>query len=110
MNRWTHLIGALMLVLMLWTGGAAHAADQDPIVPVTVEATRHFDGDGDQSPSDKHQRTAHHHAGCGDHQVAARDDGSAVTVAMRVDSQPVVRRDAPARSRNPDNHLRPPIA
>lgn len=104
------MLGALMLVLMLWAGGVAHAADQAQIVPITLEAAGHFDGDGDQSPSDRHQGTAHHHVGCGDHQLAARDDGPVVAVAMRVDSKPVVRRDAPARSRNPDNHLRPPIA
>lgn len=110
MHRWTHIIGALMLVLMLWAGGVAHATDQAQIVPVTVEAAGHFDGDGDQSPSDRHQGSAHHHAGCGDHQVAARDNAPAISLAARFESKPISRGDIPVRSRSPDNHLRPPIA
>lgn len=105
------MLGALMLVLMLWAGGVAHAADQAQIVPVTLEAAGHFDGDGDQSPSDRHQGTAHHHVGCGDHhQVASHDRAPAIALTPRVKSKPISRRDASDRGRSPDNLLRPPIA
>lgn len=104
------LFGALMLVLMVWTGGLAHAAEQIECIPVTSEAAGHFEGDGDQLPSDPDQSVAHHHAGCSGHQVAAASGSPALSFAPSARTAPHAWREAGAPGREPDTHLRPPIA
>ena len=47
MLRWSHIFGALMLVLMLWTGAAAEASRSLDVVPVAPSALGHFEGDID---------------------------------------------------------------
>ncbi len=110
MHRWTSLIGALMLVLMLWTGGAAHAAERINCLPVTAEAAGHFDGDEDQSPSGSHQGVARHHCGCSDHQTAAADDESSAIMPVLSRALPFAWKEAGKPGRSPDAQLRPPQA
>ena len=110
MIRWTHLIGALMLVFMLWTGGTAHAAEGFIPVVVAAETLGHFSGDRDEVPSDQHQGTAHHHSVCGEHQVLACSDAPETSINHSSTLPPLARRDAGKFGRDPDTQLRPPIA
>lgn len=110
MLRWTSIVGAVMLVLMLWTGGAAHAAERFSCIPVGAEATVHFDGDEDQAPSTSDQGTMHHHSGCSGHVVAAPVDGSANAFSGSKRSSHLAWRESGMRSRSPESELRPPIA
>ena len=110
MLRWTSIVGAVMLVLMLWTGGAAHAAERFSCIPVGAEATIHFDGDGDQTPSKSDQGTMHHHSGCNGHHVAAPVDNSSIAINGSKRAAPFAWRESGMRSRSPDFELRPPIA
>lgn len=109
MTRWTSILGALMLVLMLWTGGVAHAAEQFDCMPVTAETIGHFEGDQDQMPSSPDQGVAHHHSGCSGHHIAAPasvaslDIGSGKQVALAW-------RESGVPGRGPESQLRPPIA
>lgn len=110
MHRWTSLLGALMLVLMVWTGGAAHAAEQFDCIPVTSETAGHYEGDGDQSPSAPDQGVAHHHAGCNGHHMAAPTDAGSLAMPKPDNSAPLYWREAGIPGRGPESHLRPPIA
>lgn len=110
MNRWIHLIGALALVLLLWTSGTARAADQYMQVPVAAEITGHFAGDKDEVPSDNHKSAPHHHLSCGEHATAAwRTDPATVTFLLGREQASALAR-CPPEGREPDNDLRPPIA
>ena len=110
MARWTTLVSALMLVLMMWTGGAAHAAERFDCIPVTVEVEGHFDGDGDEAPAGPDQGIAHHHAGCSGHHLSAPD-----TVVAAVGVKPSgtllpTLSEVGTWGNEPDSELRPPIA
>ena len=110
MHRWTSILGALLLVLMLWTGSSAHAAEQFDCIPATAEATSHFDGDQDQVPSGPDQGVAHHHSGCSGHQIAAPATVATVEFARSERLVPLAWREAGVPGRGPDSDLRPPIA
>lgn len=110
MHRWTSLLGAVLLVLMLWTGGASHAAERFDCIPATAEAASHFDGDQDQVPSSPDQGVAHHHSGCNGHHMAAPAVASSISPALFRQATPVACREAGAPGRGPDAELRPPIA
>ena len=110
MLRWTTLIGALMLVLMLWTGGAAHAAERFDCIPVTLQAEGHFDGDGDEAPAGPDQGVAHHHAGCSGHHLSSPDSVISTIVATPTSVLLPARSDSGTRGNEPDGELRPPIA
>lgn len=110
MRRWTSMIGALMLVLMLWTGGAAHAAERFDCIPVTEQSAGHFEGDRDQVPESPDQGVAHHHSGCNGHQLAAPTDTSSIALALSEQSKPLSWREAGVPGHDPENDLRPPIA
>ena len=109
MNRWTSILGALLLVLMLWTGSSAHAAERPDCIPATSEAANHYEGDRDQLP-DREQGAAHHHSGCNGHHVAAPANATAAEVALRHEFVPFAWREAGRPGRGPDSQLRPPIA
>lgn len=110
MNRWTSLLGAMMLVLMLWTGGAAHAAERFDCIPVTAESVEHFDGDQDQVPSSPDQGVAHHHSGCNGHHLAGLDNLATIDISGSGQAMPLAWREAGVPSHSPDADLRPPIA
>ena len=109
MHRWTSILGALLLVLMLWTGSSAHAAERSDCIPATSEATNHFEGDRDQLP-DREQGAAHHQSGCNGHHVAAPANVVAAAFALRHERVPFAWREAGRPGRGPDGQLRPPIA
>ena len=110
MLRWTSIVGAVMLVLMLWTGGAAHAAERFSCIPVGAETTVHFDGDRDQAPSQSDSDAMHHHSGCNGHHVAAPEDNSSISIRESKGATPFAWRETGMPSRIPDSELRPPIA
>lgn len=110
MRHWPSPLGVVMLVLMLWTGGMAHAAERFTCIPVSAEDTGHFDGDGDQVPSDSQEGVSHHHMGCSGHHVTAPDHAPEITFARSTEPLPLVRHGAGASSLEPDRQLRPPIA
>ena len=110
MPRWTFLVGAMMLVLMLWTGGVAHAAKGFDCIPAAAEAPGHFDGDGDEVPSDRGEGVAHHHAGCSGHQLGTPGEGPAMVLGTSSDTAPFSWRESGVPGRGPDSLLRPPIA
>lgn len=110
MHRWSSYLSAMMLVLMLWTGGAAHAAEQFQCIPVSSEAANHFEGDSDQTSSDPGKNVAHHHSGCSGHHIAADVDASAVSFPHSAALIPLAWRQAGVPGRGPDADLRPPIA
>jgi len=110
MSRWTSILGALLLVLMLWTGGAAQAANVPSMEPIAIEAVAHFDGDKDEVPSDRHQGTPHHHSVCGEHQVATASDLASPSVHGCASNPRLARAALEFPGREPDWHLRPPIA
>jgi len=109
MRSWKALIGALMLVLMLWAGGLAHAAERLDCIPATAESVGHYEGDSDQLPSDRDQGVAHHHTGCSGHQLAAPAEQPAMIV-NHSSKVMFARSDARPHGHDPDGQLRPPIA
>lgn len=109
MRSWTTLIGSLILAITLLTGAMAHAAERFDCVPTTVEAAGHYDGDGDQFPSDPQQGVPHHHAGCSGHQLGAPDTTADVGIGHSAAVVPVAWREAGVPGRSPDSLLRPPI-
>ena len=110
MARWKPFLGAMMLVLMLWTAGMAHAAERFDCMPTTSETADHFDGDGDESPSGRDQGVTHHHSGCSGHHVAAPSDAASVPFEPPAVSDPFTWRQMGVPGRGPDAQLRPPIA
>ena len=110
MHRWTSLLGAMMLVLMLWTGGATHAAAAFDCIPVTAEAPGHFDGDQDQVPSSQDQGVPHHHTGCSGHNEVAPSGTPRFDFASNGNVLPFCRSEAGRPGHNPEAQLRPPMA
>lgn len=110
MRPWKTLIGAMMLVLMLWAGGLAHAAERVDCIPATAEAPGHYEGDDDQLPSDRDQGVVHHHAGCSGHQLAAPAGQPAIIFNHSTATVPLARSEAGPHDHDPDGQLRPPIA
>lgn len=110
MQRWVSLIGALVLAVSLLAGGMAHAAERFDCIPAAAEAAGHYDGDGDQVPSDPQQGVPHHHAGCSGHQLAAPCDTPDLVIGLSAATLPFAWREAGVPARGPDRLLRPPIA
>lgn len=110
MHRWIHLLGALSLVLLLWTGGTARAAEGYIPIAVAAESAGHFAGDKDEVPSDQHQGIPHHHFACGEHAAAAWSDTRAATLAQPIGEPGLGRARSILNGREPDTQIRPPIA
>jgi hypothetical protein len=110
MHRWTSIFGALMLVLFIWTGSTAHAAQRFDCIPIPSQSSGHFEGDRDEAPAKGEKGVAHHHSGCNGHQYTASAD--MLVPLMSLNRVPVVGNwiEQYATSREPDNQLRPPIA
>lgn len=99
-----------MLVVLLWTGSVAHAADRVDCIPTTIEAAGHFNGDGDEWPSESEKGAAHHHGGCSGHQFAAPTEAATPVPTSREAVLSDGREEFGLAGRVPDNQLRPPIA
>lgn len=110
MQRLLSLVGALMLVLMVWTGTTAHAAETYDCAPVSADAAGHYDGDRDQVPADQGSGVAHHHSGCSGHHIAAPVNATQLQLTLGDTDPSLPSDDQRADSLSPDNQLRPPIA
>lgn len=64
------MIGAMLLVLMLWTGTAAHAAEAAECSPAALEISIHLDHGSNLPSDDRESRPDHLHLGCGGHYLA----------------------------------------
>ena len=110
MRPWKTLIGAMMLALMLWAGGLAHAVEPIDCIPPTAEAAGHYEGDDDQLPSDHDEGVGHHHAGCSGHQLAGFAEQPATVLSHSSATVPPAGPQAGIYGHDPDGQLRPPIA
>lgn len=110
MRRMASIFSALMLILMLWTGTTAHAAELLECVPVGTEMVGHFDGDEDQVPSGSETGVAHHHTGCSGHSLAAPAGETELKPAAAGASFLRPCAASGLYGHGPDNQLRPPIA
>ena len=110
MKRLTAIFGGLMLVLFVWMGSAAHAAQRFDCIPVSSEAPGHFEGDRDEAPAKGEKGVAHHHSGCSGHQYAAPSAYELPSASQLTASTAVGWNERHATSREPDLDLRPPIA
>lgn len=110
MRSWKILISTLMLVLMMWTGGLAHAAERDVCLPQMTEAADHYEGDRDQRPSEREQGAAHHHSGCSGHQLAAPAQQPGMRAVHLSAGLPHAPNQRSLHGHDPDGQLRPPIA
>ena len=109
MRRCAAFFAALMLVLLLWTAGTANATERLEAVP-TAALAGHYDGDRDEAPADSHKGVPHHHAPCGEHQIAAPAPMERNALEHSRGLLGVLRGDPAAFGREPGTQLRPPIA
>lgn len=110
MRRASQLLGILALVVLLWTGGPARAAEGYIPIAAAAEGAGHFAGDKDEVPSDQHQGIPHHHFACGEHPAAAWSDAPATAVLLPVAAHGLGRPDSILSGLEPDTQIRPPIA
>lgn len=111
MRRWTSTIGALLLVLMLWTGGTADAAlpASDHHVAEAATADSHR---GDRPAPNEHESSDfhHHHLGDSGHQLAALSDFRALPARPPGGRSVFGRQSDWLAGDGPALTLRPPIA
>lgn len=110
MRRWTSTIGALLLVLMLWTGAAGHAAELVECSPTSAEYSDHVGDDGDSRSDDRGGKAAHYHLGCSGHCVATSSDGKTLPARPATSVTTFDRQIFWRAGDEPALTLRPPIA
>lgn len=110
MRRLLPLISAFMLVLVLWTGSAAHAAEAMDCGDTSVSAGAHYEGDADEVPADADKGTPHHHGVCHGHCAAVPADAGSANIAALSGILQVLRPSNFRSGTPPDLALRPPIA
>lgn len=110
MRPWTSIISALLLVLMLWTGAAGHAAERVACSPATAESSAHIGSNDDSRSDDRDGKTGHYHMGCNGNCVATPADRKALSFygAPRVTT--FDRQASWHAGDGPTLTLRPPIA
>lgn len=109
MHRWTSLLVAMMLVLMLWTGSAAHAAEPFNCT-APAQAAGSPDWAQDQVPSSPDQCAVHNHSGCSGHNAEAAPNAAAIEPVLPPNLVLFAWRESGRPGRAPDSDLRPPIA
>ncbi|GLR47643.1 hypothetical protein [Sphingomonas astaxanthinifaciens] len=110
MRRILPFLSALMLVLVLWTGSAAQAAEAIGCAEVAASAEGHFDGDGDQVPADGDKATPHHHGACHGHCVGVSlEEGQGIVPSDMTNDKVAAAADFHGGN-DPGISLRPPIA
>lgn len=110
MRRWLTMIASLMLAVMVWTGGVAHAAEAFTCAEVSATEAGHFNGDEDQTPSDSGKAVTHHHSGCHGHHNLVPLAFESKSGAIASYSLLGLGHDAVLIDRQPPTALRPPIA
>ena len=110
MRRWLSIIASLMLAVMVWTGGVAHATDAFTCAEASTTEAGHFDGDREQTPSDSGKALSHHHGGChGQHNLLSPTI-EATTCTIPAANPPGFGPEAAVIDSEPPTALRPPIA
>jgi len=109
-RRLLPLVSALMLLLVLWTGSAAHAAEALDCGEAMAGAAEHYDGDRDEVPADSGKATPHHHNACHGHCMAVPTADQASLVSHREGGRLIDIRRNHLSGSGPDATLRPPIA
>lgn len=110
MRRLFALLCTLLLSMMLWTATASHAAEALGCSDVLAGAVEHYEGDGDQVPSDGDKVVPHHHSPCHGHCVgfaAALGDVIQLERSGSIHAPPVRTRSGELATHPA---LRPPIA
>ena len=110
MRRFLTMVGTLMLVVLVFTGTTAHAAEAFGCIEVRADSAGHFDGDRDEVPADADKGVAHHHGGCAGHCVAVPATFDAAHLAPGNEAPPAFRAKRVLPSLEPGRALRPPIA
>jgi len=110
MRRWLSMIASLMLAVMVWTGGVAHAAEALSCAEVSATESGHFNGDEDQTPSDSGKAVTHHHSGCHGHHNLVPAAFEAQSRTFDSYAPPGFDHDSALIDRQPPTALRPPIA
>lgn len=110
MQRWTTMIGVLLMVLMLWTGATGHAAEVVECSPVTMDSPAHFDGGSETPPSERGSDAVHHHMGCSGHHLAASSETRPMPFPVASSSVSLDRTTFWHPGDEPSLTLRPPIA
>lgn len=110
MNRWTSILGALLLVLMLWTGATGHAAELVECSPATAECSIHFDSREDSRSGDQDAKAVHYHLGCSGHCVATTNEGKDLPSRSTATVMNFDRQTSWHAGDEPALALRPPIA
>lgn len=110
MNSWTSMLGAILLVLILWTGGTANAADRFDCNPATTAASDYDGGSQDQLPSSPDKCVTHNHSGCGGHHLATPTSTPSMQLALRQETATFAWHEVGIPGHSPDSELRPPIA
>lgn len=108
MRRVLPLIAAVMVMLTLWSGTAAHAAED--LRPAAAEMAMHFDGDGDEAPADDHGTVPHHHGICHADHVGIPAALAANQIEDAEANRPHDLAEAFAASADLGAAIRPPIA
>lgn len=110
MRRLMPLLSAFMLILMLWTGSAAHAAEAMECGEEVTAAAGHYEGDGVEVPADSDSPEPHHHGVCHGHCVGVPVVDRLVDHVEHSVVPNGVFKEAFHSGTPPDSALRPPIA
>lgn len=110
MRRILPLVSALMLMLVLWTGSVAHAAEAFGCADLSASAEGHFDGDSDEVPADGDKATPHHHSACHGHCVGTPLEDTSDALPNVAAANVIAPTAAFHFGNDPGTALRPPIA
>ena len=110
MRRILPLLSAFMLVLMLWTGSAAHAAEAMECGSETSASAGHYEGDSDEVPADTDDPSPHHHGVCHGHCVGVPSGGEPIPAVVHAEAPTGSLQEDFHSGTPPDSALRPPIA
>ena len=71
MRRRLSMLATLLLAVMLWTGGTAHAVESIGCAEISGSESDHS-GDREKAPADSGKALTHHHGSChGQHNLVA---------------------------------------
>ena len=110
MRRWLTLIGTTMLVLMIWTGTTAHAAETFACGDIATASAEEPGGKRDQPPADPGKSATHHHGGCHGHHVAISNDETPTATNAPIATLVGPAPNLEVKGDGPATNLRPPIA
>lgn len=109
MSRWTSILTAILLVLTLWAGGPANAAEQFACNSAVTAAADYDGGTQDQSPMSPDNCATHSHGGCASHHLAAPASAPLMELALQETAR-FGWHQVGVAGHSPDSELRPPIA